>query len=462
MAPIPLPALDVRPPQPQENPMDMFARVTQLKSIQQGQQLQQQQLQAGQLDLQQKGLAAADDANWRAAFHDWDGKDTDGLLALGQKYGVGPKSFSTMASALLQMKQTGATLQKDQLDNLQKVNDMARGQITSVLNAPADKQQDAWTQMKQNAINNPQLPAPLRDAADRLPDIYPGNEEATIMANHFALGSTLAKEETERTTAQAHQQQADTGQQRLEAELPGIQAENTTKQAQAGVAPQIAQLDVQGKQAGIAETQARTSLTQTQQQILTNQPAAVQSVPVHLVGKALDDYQKAGEQYADAQNASQDMKTFIDMARSGNKIAYAYSPVEGVLQFNTARGIKRVNMPEIHSYGGAGDAADRVMGFFGKQTSGASIPDDVLNDMESLHGAIATNAQTLYGNKLKVINQAYGSKFQPVDLGGPPSSAGAAQAGYTRIQASDGSTHDIPTANLDKAKQRDPNLKVMP
>jgi len=30
-----------------------------------------------------------------------------------------------------------------------------------------------------------------------------------------------------------------------------------------------------------------------------------------------------------------------------------------------------------------------------------------------------------------------------------------------RIQASDGSVHDIPQANLNKAKQRDPNLKVM-
>lgn len=33
--------------------------------------------------------------------------------------------------------------------------------------------------------------------------------------------------------------------------------------------------------------------------------------------------------------------------------------------------------------------------------------------------------------------------------------------GMTRIQASDGSLHDIPTQNLDKAKQRDPSLKVL-
>jgi hypothetical protein len=83
--------------------------------------------------------------------------------------------------------------------------------------------------------------------------------------------------------------------------------------------------------------------------------------------------------------------------------------------------------------------------------------------MDSLQQKIAQNSQTLYQNKLDLANKTYNAHFTPT-FGTPrtPSGAGAAQAGYTRIQASDGSTHDIPTANLDKARQRDPNLKVMP
>jgi cell division septation protein DedD len=126
--------------------------------------------------------------------------------------------------------------------------------------------------------------------------------------------------------------------------------------------------------------------------------------------------------------------------------------------------VKRVNMPEIASYGGAGSAFDNVMGFLGKKASGASIPADVLNDMETLHGAISSNAQTKYQNKLGVINQNYGSSFQPVQMQNAASakpSAPPPAAGFTRVQASDGSMHDIPSGNIAAAKKIDPNLKVI-
>jgi hypothetical protein len=45
----------------------------------------------------------------------------------------------------------------------------------------------------------------------------------------------------------------------------------------------------------------------------------------------------------------------------------------------------------------------------------------------------------------------------------PPAKTGttAAPQGYTRIKASDGTLHDIPTQNLGAARRRDPNLQVM-
>jgi hypothetical protein len=147
-------------------------------------------------------------------------------------------------------------------------------------------------------------------------------------------------------------------------------------------------------------------------------PAGLAGVAPHLVAPAAADAQKAGADYVAANNAAEDMNTFISLAKKGNKIAYSYSPTEGVLSFNTARGVKRVNMAEISSYSGAGSAADRVSAFFGKQASGASIPDDILNDMASIHEAIRGNAQKAYGDRLKVINETYGSSFKPTDLSG--------------------------------------------
>lgn len=270
MSSIPLPALDIKPPQQPENPLDAFARVMQLRSLQNTQQLQGEQLKGAQLENQQRSLAAADEVNARHAFHDWDGKDSDDLLGLMQKYSVGPKTFTSIATGLLEMKQKAATLNKDQLANVQNIHDQARGAIMSVIQAPPDQQQQSWTQMKQSALANPAF-ASARQTIDQLPDAYPGNEEAQILASRLALGSVLAKE-IERTAANARQTQAQTAQDKFNLEKPGIQADNTIKQAQAAVAPQTAQLGVTEKQTTIAKNQAETEKAKVETQNLGDQP----------------------------------------------------------------------------------------------------------------------------------------------------------------------------------------------
>src|SRR5262249_15928926 len=130
---------------------------------------------------------------------------------------------------------------------------------------------------------------------------------------------------------------------------------------------------------------------------------ALANVPSHLMQHATTEKQKADNEFLTAAQAGDDMKTFIQEARSGNKIAYAYSPTEGVLTLNTGRGVKRVNMAEIESYSGAGSAVDKIKAFFGKAESGASIPPDVLKDMESLHAAVTGNARKAYERKIKSI-----------------------------------------------------------
>ena len=84
-------------------------------------------------------------------------------------------------------------------------------------------------------------------------------------------------------------------------------------------------------------------------------------------------------------------------------------------------------MSEIESYGGAGSLADKIKGYLGKQTSGASLPPDILNDMESLHSTIAQNAQDLHQKSVQVINGTYGSKFQPMNFAAPAAAPGGWQ-----------------------------------
>lgn len=154
------------------------------------------------------------------------------------------------------------------------------------------------------------------------------------------------------------------------------------------------------------------------------------NVPPHLAVPAINAFEKAGQEYVGALNSADEMASIISLARSGNKVAYAYAPVTGVLTINTANGVKRVNMPEIESYGAAGSAMDRIKGWLGKQATGASIPADVLNDMEALHGQLAGNSAETYARKVQVVNGSFGSSFQPLQLSKPaPNVAPAAGAG---------------------------------
>ena len=94
---------------------------------------------------------------------------------------------------------------------------------------------------------------------------------------------------------------------------------------------------------------------------------------------------------------------------------------------------------------------DRITAFLGKQTSGASIPDNILNDMAQLHQSIAANAGQTYGSKLKVINQNYGSSFKPVDMSGP-------SACTSQLPSGNGKTIDKATARqFYEAAGNDPN-----
>jgi hypothetical protein len=143
----------------------------------------------------------------------------------------------------------------------------------------------------------------------------------------------------------------------------------------------------------------------------------ISSVPVTERPAATSAYTKAGEEYATAAQASDAMKTMLDMAQKGNKAAGSNLPLVGVETLNAINGIKRINSAEIAQYGSAGSLLDKVKGKIGALTVGQPVPKDVIDDIRALHEQLDAGAKTKYANKVQVINGAYGSQFKPVEFG---------------------------------------------
>lgn len=184
---------------------------------------------------------------------------------------------------------------------------------------------------------------------------------------------------------------------------------------------------------------------QTQQALNAGSNAAFSTVPPHLVPTATAAAQKAGTDIVGAINSANEMKQIISEARGGNKVAYAFAPVTGVLTINSANGTKRMNMAEINQYGGAGSVADHVQQWFGTHVTGDRIPEDILKDMEALHGSLEKNSENTYRNAITNVNTNFGSKINPDDLlKNLKGSSTNATTGTIRARDLQGKLHEAP------------------
>lgn len=404
MGSIPLPALQVRPPE-QPDVLGQAQKAVSLGSLLQAQQqraamapgeqtLQQQQIESQQLQIQQAQRDQQDQEIFRKAFLN-SGGDLEKSIDLAAKGGASPKAILSAKASLLDHQTKLATLTKDQLANMKSQADMVGQSANAVLNAPVE-QKDSIYQAERARLIQSGIPQ------DQIPPQRPPDD---ILKAH-ALSAMTVNQQVEAAAAKRKQDWEESQGAAVEKQELKSFMDNPPKgydRSPAGFAKWKASLAPIAQIAVINATQRGND-------------AAVANVPAKEAPKARADFAKVGQEYAGAVQASEDMKTFIESMRNGNKVAYSYAPTEGVLTLNTGRGVKRVNMAEIKSYGGAGSTWDRIQAWFGKHVSGASIPDDIIGDMEDLHGAIAGNAKNAYSNKVKVINKTYGSSFEPVDL----------------------------------------------
>ena len=144
MGSIPLPALDVRPPQQQADPLEQYGRLMQLQNMQRMQPLQQQQaqqqVQSGQLDIQQKQQALTDQKAMTSAMQQWDGQDYNKLIPLVIKNGGSAQAVMGLKSKVLEQQQAISTTLKNNADaglaqvNAQKTkNDEIAGALTPLI-----------------------------------------------------------------------------------------------------------------------------------------------------------------------------------------------------------------------------------------------------------------------------------------------------------------------------------------
>ncbi len=190
MATIPLVALDVK--QQQQSPLQTYEQAQQLIG-------QQTENQTRQVQLRQAQQSEADQRALTAAMQSWDGKDWTQLPGLVLKNGGSGQAAFIASQHILDRQQKVSDIAKNDaatnasnLESIQKQNDQYRGRILSIVGAPQNQKQAMWdaevTKEEQAGAIQP----------GTVSHTYPGDEQATVTANHFALGSVLAKEANER------------------------------------------------------------------------------------------------------------------------------------------------------------------------------------------------------------------------------------------------------------------------
>lgn len=354
------PALQIMPP---ESPLKQFGEAEQIKSM-----MQQQQM--GQIELQNARQQQIDTQSMTKAMAQWDGQDPNQIAHLVvQNGGSGKASMEVLSKVQAMRLQIADIANKDaetnskNLESQIKTNDQYRGRIQAIINAPANQKQPLWEQ----EIAAEEQSGKIKPG--QMSHTYPGDEQATVLANHFALGSVLAKEHTEAVTAQAHKSQADTA----AAKLPGELAQQ-----------QLTAAKTQKETEQLGEVTNKDRYVQSQENYRATLARAA-STSNEIQKQGITNLQKQSDTYSEFASKANVIKTNIQASKDGNEMASAISPLAGTLFIVKGEGgISRINETEVKGIAGAGDLATRINGAISKQTTGASWPDNLKDDMVKL------------------------------------------------------------------------------
>ncbi|MFI5056896.1 MAG: hypothetical protein ACHQLQ_01815 [Candidatus Acidiferrales bacterium] len=184
------PALMIKSP---ESPIEQLGGVMQLKGA-----MQQQQLTGLEVQRQQQDIA--DQHALTTAMAGWNGQNYTDIPGLVKQAGGSGKAQIQANNAILDIRTKASDIAKNDaitnsnnVETLAKQNDAYRGRVINIVGIgdPAQRQA-AWdaeiTKEEQAGTIQP----------GQMSHQYPGDAQAMNLANHFALGSQLVKEQDER------------------------------------------------------------------------------------------------------------------------------------------------------------------------------------------------------------------------------------------------------------------------
>jgi hypothetical protein len=164
MSSIPLPALDIRGPQQQSDPVEQYARLLQLKNQMQNQPLQnqilQQAAQSGQIGLQKQQQDLKDQQGIASWYKNLDPNDPNAFnpISVGkslQSQGVSGNGILSVQGKILDQRKSLAGLTKDEIANKQELSNNLYSGLDSIIGEtdPAKRTQ-ALTPLIQSAAQN--------------------------------------------------------------------------------------------------------------------------------------------------------------------------------------------------------------------------------------------------------------------------------------------------------------------
>jgi hypothetical protein len=197
--------------QPQGGDMgDMVAKAMQLKSMAQGQQLQQQQIQGAQQENQIRQIQVNDQQAMTKAMQEWDGKDYNALPGIVVKHGASANAVMGLKNSIIEQQTRLTQLSKDQLANEKVKNDYLAQLLDNVKSLPPDQQPQAFEQAKADAVSKQYL-----DPQHAQQMAYPGPEglaliEKSLLGYGGTVESALKAQETATSKASQGRAEAET------------------------------------------------------------------------------------------------------------------------------------------------------------------------------------------------------------------------------------------------------------
>jgi hypothetical protein len=426
MSSIPLPALSIRPP---ENPLDQYAKALSVKSMIQGQQIGEQQLQQEKVKTQETQIGLKDMQARSAAMSQWDGKDPNNLADLIRQNGGSYDAVYAAKKQGLDLQQLyskialdDSTTGKNSLDVIKGQHDQVAGALESLVDpkaVPDDQLHNEATktlnglladkvldrdhgQQLQEQIDQTKDPNALRQGIDHYAKMHMGASEAAALAKSQAESGKAVAEanlENQKLKIYTSSKPGDFDAQ-IDSLIPPT-ANNPNadlnKQAKTMVNGLLARGDYEGAAKSLENAQhvlnerMQTNYVQGREdmraanQRAANQDNQLQKNAIEQLDKVWTDPQHGYTQFLAQANAT---RSAISSAKNGNELAASLAPLMTVLGVNSFAGVHRINPQEYEAAGpGVGSIYRHINTTLDKAVSGKLNPDTA-NEMNSLVGQL--------------------------------------------------------------------------